>query len=124
MHFSKNLVVCSSAGPKSLAFISHCLANFQPILNCFILSFKLKYEDSQNIKADCVSTVVFNSHQIKCRVSFLEHPVLKPKIINFVCSTSGKKTVSVRYTNVKVIRSKGYFTHDNKWWQRQHVHCR
>ena len=54
--------VYSSAGPKILAFGSHCLANFQPILDCFILNFKMKYEDSKNIKADRVSTFVFNLH--------------------------------------------------------------
>ena len=63
------MVVCSSAGPKILAFGSHCSANFQPILDCFtgIPNFKLTYEDSENIKADCVSTDVFNLHQIKGR---------------------------------------------------------
>ena len=65
--FSTNLVVCSSAGPKFLPFGSHCSANFQPILDCFIPNLKLKYEDSENIKADRVSTVVFNLHQIKRR---------------------------------------------------------
>ena len=28
-------------------------------------NFKLKYEDSENIKADHVTTVAFNLHQIK-----------------------------------------------------------
>ena len=28
-------------------------------------NFKIKYEDSENIKADRVNTVVFNLHQIK-----------------------------------------------------------
>ena len=68
--FPKNLVVCSSAGPKILAFGSHCSANFKPILDCFIPNFKLKYEDSENIKADRVSTVAFNLHQIKRRTFF------------------------------------------------------
>ena len=67
MHFSKKLVVCSSVGPKILAFGSHCSANVPPILDCFTPNFKLTYEDSDNIKADCVSTVVFNLHQIKSR---------------------------------------------------------
>ena len=40
------------AGPKILAFVSHCSANFQPILDCFIPNFN--YEDSKNIKADRV----------------------------------------------------------------------
>ena len=75
VHFSKNLVVCSSAGPKFLTFGSHCSANFQPILDCFILNLKLKYEDSENIKADRVSTVVFNLHQIKRRAFFFGTPV-------------------------------------------------
>ena len=39
--------------------------NFQQILDCFIPNFKLKYEDSENIEADHVNTVVFNLHQIK-----------------------------------------------------------
>ena len=57
VHFSKNLVVCSSAGSKTSALGSHCSANFQLILDCFIPNFKLMYEDSENVK---VSTVVFN----------------------------------------------------------------
>ena len=72
MHFSKNLVVFSSAGPKILALGSHCSANFQPILDCLIPSMKMsmKYEDSENIKADRVSTVGFNLHQITFRAFF------------------------------------------------------
>ena len=70
VHFSKNLVVCSLAGPKIFRFCSHCPANFQPILDWFIPNFKLKYEDSENIKADRVSTLVFNLHQIKRRPIF------------------------------------------------------
>ena len=62
---SKNLVVCSSAGPKILASGRHCSANFQLILDCFMPTFKLKYGDSKNIKADRVNTVVFNLQQIK-----------------------------------------------------------
>ena len=33
-------------------------------------NFKLTYEDSENIKADCVSRAVFNLHQIKCQTFF------------------------------------------------------
>ena len=62
---------------KILAFDSHCSANFQPILDCFIPNVKLKYEDLENIKADLVSTVVFNLYQIKRRAFFLGHPVQK-----------------------------------------------
>ena len=42
----------SSTGPEILAFGGHCSANIQPILNCFVPNFKLKYEDSENIKTD------------------------------------------------------------------------
>ena len=60
----------SSAGPEILASVSHCSANFQLILDCFIRNFKLKYEDCENIKADRVNTVLFNFHQIKLRTCF------------------------------------------------------
>ena len=68
--FSKDLAVRSSAGPKLLAFGSHCSANFQPILDCFIPNFKFKYENSENIEAYRVNTVTFNLHQIKRRAFF------------------------------------------------------
>ena len=74
VHFSKILSVRSSAGPKILAFGSHCPANFQPILDCFIPNLKLKYWVSENIKADRVSTVVFNLRQIKRRALFFGTP--------------------------------------------------
>ena len=63
MHFPKKSGHLSSAGPEILVFVSHCSANFQPILNCFETNFKLKYEDSENIKADRVNAVVFNLNQ-------------------------------------------------------------
>ena len=71
------MVVRSSAGPQILAFSSHCSANFQPILDCFIIisNFKLKYKDSENIKADRVSIVVFNLLQIKRPAFFSGHQV-------------------------------------------------
>ena len=65
------MVVCSSAGPKVLAFGSHCSANVQPILDYFIPNFKLKYRDSENIKAVRVSSLVFNLHQIKRQALFV-----------------------------------------------------
>ena len=65
MHFSKKSGRLSSAGPEILPFVSHCSANFQPILDCFIPNFKLRYEDSENVKAGSVNTVVLNLHQIK-----------------------------------------------------------
>ena len=58
MHFPKKSGRLSSAGPQILDFVSHCSANFQPILDCSIPN--LKYEDSENVKADRVNTVVFN----------------------------------------------------------------
>ena len=60
----------SSAGPEILAFVGHWSANFRLILDCFISKFKLKYEDSENIKADHVHTVVFSLHQIKRQTLF------------------------------------------------------
>ena len=66
----------SSAGPEILAFVSHCLANFQPILDCFIQNFKLKYEDSENVKADRINTVVSNSHQTNRRAFYWGHLVV------------------------------------------------
>ena len=74
---TKNLVICSSDGPKIVAFGSHCSANFQPLLNCFIPNFKLKYEDTENVKADRVNTVIFNLHQIKRRAFFLGTPGIR-----------------------------------------------
>ena len=35
----------------------------------------MKYEDSENINADSLNRVVFNSHEIKRRASFLGQPV-------------------------------------------------
>ena len=77
MHLSKKSCRLSSAGAEIQAFVSHCSANFLPILDCFIRNFKLKYEDSENIKVDRVNTVVFNLHHSKRRAFFLEggHPV-------------------------------------------------
>ena len=59
MHFSKKSGRLSLAGAEIQAFVSHCSSNFLPSLDCFIPNFTLKYEDSENIKADRVSTVVF-----------------------------------------------------------------
>ena len=70
MYFLKKSGLLSSARPEILAFSSHCLANFQTILDCFIPNFKLMYEDLENIKADCVNIVVSNLHKIKQRNSF------------------------------------------------------
>ena len=48
--FRKNRVVCQQRVPEFLTFGSHCSANFQPILDCFIPKFKLEYDDLENIK--------------------------------------------------------------------------
>ena len=44
----------SSAGLESLAFLSHCSANFEPILDCFIANFNpIRTE----VLGECVSLV-------------------------------------------------------------------
>ena len=55
MHFSKESGRLLSASPEILHFVTYCSANFQPILDCFIPNFKLIYEDSENVKGDCVT---------------------------------------------------------------------
>ena len=67
MNFLKKSGRLSSAGPEILAFVSHCSANFQPILDFFIPNFKLKYEDSGNIKYKLTSNQtsgVFMGHLV------------------------------------------------------------
>ena len=63
----------SSTGTEVKAFGSHCPANFHQILDCFVPNLKLNDEDSENIKADHLNTVIFNEHQIKHMNSFWEH---------------------------------------------------
>ena len=71
MHSSKKSGRLSSAGPEILDFGSHCsTTQFKMILYSFIPNFKLKYEDSENIKTDHEDTVVFSLHQIKQRIFF------------------------------------------------------
>ena len=65
VHFPKKSGRLSSTDSEILTFGSHCSANFQPILDCFIRIFKLEYDDLKNIRTASVSTVVFNLHQIK-----------------------------------------------------------
>ena len=65
VHFSKKSGRLPSTGSEILTFGSHCSANFQPILDCFISKFKLEYDNLENIKTASVSTAVSNSHQIK-----------------------------------------------------------
>ena len=66
IHFSKKSGRLSATGSEILDFGSQCSANFQPILDCVIPKFKLKYDDLENIKALCADTVIFNLHEIKC----------------------------------------------------------
>ena len=73
--FRKKSGRLSSTGSEILTFCSHCSANFQPILDCFIPKFKLEYDNLENIKTASVSTVVSNLHQIKRLQFFLGHPV-------------------------------------------------
>ena len=68
--FRKKSGLLLSKVSEILTFGSHCSANFQPILDCYIPKFKLEYDDLENIKTDCVNTVVFNFHQIK-RLKFV-----------------------------------------------------
>ena len=75
VHFSKKSSRLSSAGSEILTFGSHCSANLQPILDCFIPKFKLEYDDLENIKTDCVNTVVFNLTSNQTFKVFLGHPV-------------------------------------------------
>ena len=70
VHFSKKSGRLSPAGPEILAFGSHCSAKFQPIFDCFIPHFNLKFEESENVKTYCVDTVAFNLHQMKQRNFF------------------------------------------------------
>ena len=86
MHFSKKSGRLSSTGSEILTFGSHCSANFQPILDCFIPTFKLEYDDLENIKADRVNAVVFDLHQIKRLKFFLGHPVFLGKALLVISS--------------------------------------
>ena len=74
VHFSKKSGRLSSTSSEILIFGSHCSANFQPILDCFIPKFKLEYDDLEIIKTDSVNTVVFNLHQIKRLKFFFRTP--------------------------------------------------
>ena len=74
VYLSKKSGRLSSAGPEIQAFVSHCLANFYSILDCFTPNFKLKYQDLENAKADHVNTVAFNLHQIKRRAFIFGTP--------------------------------------------------
>ena len=97
VHFAKTSGWLSSAGPEIQAFVSHSSANFQLTLDCFMPNFKLQYEDSENVKADRVNTVVFNLHQIKHLGFFLGHPVCLQDIIRtrLLESILGRVNISI-----------------------------
>ena len=76
IHFSEKSGRLSSMGSEILDFGSHYSANFQPILDCFIPKFKLKYDNLENIKTDRVNTVVFNLHEIKQLKVFSGHRIV------------------------------------------------
>ena len=75
--FSEKSGRLPSMGSGISAFSNYCLANFQPILDCFIRNFKLEYDDLENIKTDSVITVDFNLLQIKQSKFFWRHPVVQ-----------------------------------------------
>ena len=79
--FSKKSGRLSSTGSEILTFGSHCLVNFQPMLDCFIPKFKLEYDDLENIKTGRVNAVVLNLHQIKRLKFFWGHPVFTEELI-------------------------------------------
>ena len=80
MRFLKKSGRLSSVGPESLAFVSHLLGELSTVLDCVIPNFKLKYEDSEYIKADGVNTVIFYIRQIKRRTFFV-HSVVRTFVI-------------------------------------------
>ena len=88
--FRKNRVGCHQWVLKFKLWLAIARQTFNRFW--IVPNFKLKYEDSENIKADLVKTVAFNSDQIKRRVCsfFLRHPVLKST------SASGNGGVSGR----------------------------
>ena len=54
---------------------SQCSANFQPILDCFMSKFKLKYDDVENIK-QIVLIQSFSTYTKSKSFFVLGHPVL------------------------------------------------
>ena len=78
MNVSKKLGRLSSTGSEILTF-----GKFQPILDCFIPTFKLEYDDLENIKTDRVNTVVLHLHQIKQSV-FLGQPAEVTSALHFL----------------------------------------
>ena len=82
IHCLKKSGRLSLTDSEILDFGSHCSANFQPIFDCFIPKFKLKYDDLENIKTDPVNTIVFTLHQIKQSNFFGTPSILGIKMSN------------------------------------------
>ena len=96
MHFWQNRVVC-----QILAFSSHSLTNFQPILDYFIPNFKFKYENWDNIKRYRVHTVIFSLHQIKQSNFFLGY-LVKCSVCNLTSPAEmGLKTGGIQLNFIR-----------------------
>ena len=115
MHFPKKSGRLSSTGSEILTFGSHCSANFQPILDCFIPKFKLEYDDLENIKADCVNAVVFNLYQIK-RLKFFGTPGSQRLQKVFRLSVT---TTSSQNQLPSIIKLKNAILSSNKKWSME-----
>ena len=58
-------------------------------------NFKLKHEDLENIKTDCVSTVAFHLHQIKRRAFIMGHSENVTHLLHFLVNLIGFCKTSV-----------------------------
>ena len=76
MHFSKGSVGCHQQVLKFKLPLATALGTFDRFWIALYQILSWKYEDSENVKADRVSTVIVNLHQIKRRAFCLGHPVL------------------------------------------------
>ena len=84
VHFSEKSGPLSSAGPENLAFGRHCTVKFEPILDCFIPNFKLKYGESENFKK-IVSIHSFSNYFESNRGSFYGIPgISSDSLFNFI----------------------------------------
>ena len=108
MHFWKNLVVCSSVGPKILALGSHCLTNFQPILDCSTPNFKMTYEHSENIKADCHCQLTLNQTSGFFETSCILVKIWRPQVFLSLVPTCPKNRKN--RGNLKDIPTSGTLT--------------
>ena len=74
MHFSKYRLGCHQRVQKFKISLPIAWRTFNRFWIA-IPNFKVKYEDSENVKADRINTVVFSLHEIKRQAFFLGHPV-------------------------------------------------